>query len=353
MKNPSGYRVGDESARSGYRPLLLAVSALVLLSLSVTAPQAQQKTDQAPLRVYGNMAVLEMAPILRAAETSKNVTTHQGGVANLYLSDTPAPNAKGETYGTTTAPFNAGHADVSGNAETQALRQGALHPDVRILMTLVAGDYRVIAKKSSGINSIADLKGKKIGTFMTTSAAFFLNRVLAKAGLSEGDVTVVQVSPKDGPTKLKDGSIDAFAMYEPEPENAMKVLGTDALEIPNGGVYYEHYDIETTAAALADPVKHAQIVAYTRELLKACKEASTSPDRMITLISQSSKYDEKLIHDVWKHHRFLCAIPADHLDVLEIEDQWLAKLEKRAARPRAELAKMLDSSIVEEAKKAP
>ncbi len=39
----------------------------------------------------------------------------------------------------------------------------------------------------------------------------------------------------------------------------------------------------------------------------------------------------------------------DMLDVLETEEQWLAKIGNRPARSRTELAKFIDRSIVDEA----
>jgi NitT/TauT family transport system substrate-binding protein len=51
----------------------------------------------------------------------------------------------------------------------------------------------------------------------------------------------------------------------------------------------------------------------------------------------------------WHETEFPVKIIPDMLDVLEIEDQWVAKERNRAPRSRAELAKFIDRSVVEEA----
>lgn len=51
----------------------------------------------------------------------------------------------------------------------------------------------MVALKDSGINTLGDLKGKKIGTNMDGLSSTMLKTVLAKQGLTEKDVTIVQI----------------------------------------------------------------------------------------------------------------------------------------------------------------
>ncbi len=105
-----------------------------------------------------------------------------GGVNNL----TGDPGAPGYT--------SDGLADVATNAETQALRASVKNPNIRIVMTVTEGLYRMVARKSAGINTIADLKGKRIATIPPTSSGYFVSLLLGKAGLSYADVTPVAVT---------------------------------------------------------------------------------------------------------------------------------------------------------------
>ena len=51
----------------------------------------------------------------------------------------------------------------------------------------------------------------------------------------------------------------------------------------------------------------------------------------------------------WPETEFPVEIIPDMLDVLEVEEQWVAKVSNRAPRSRAELAKFIDRSVVKEA----
>ena len=108
---------------------------------------------------------VEYTPELVASKQFYNGTVSfvaNGGVANL-VSDTSV--------------------DLASNAETQALRQYATHKDVRIIYTVVEVAYRLVANKK-GVASLADLKGKKIGTFPSSSAAYFVEKMLASVGVT-------------------------------------------------------------------------------------------------------------------------------------------------------------------------
>ena len=88
-------------------------------------------------------------------------------------------------------------AHAAGNATTQMLRVLGDNPNVRLLFTLVNGNYRIVAKRSAGISRLADLKGKRVVLPRDTSANYFLVAMLRSAGLQESDVTLVS-APRDG-----------------------------------------------------------------------------------------------------------------------------------------------------------
>jgi len=314
------------------------VSALALLA-AAGSPAAE------PLRVVGYKLVLEMAPMLAAAEKmpAGTVTVDNGGIPSLWRGEKEVDGSAANKA----APLP----DLAGNAETQALRQSVRHPDLRIILTVTEGNYRIVARKSSGIRDVRDLKGKRIATSADTSAEFYLFKMLERVGLKPSDVTMVSLNTPKGANVLLDGSADAIAFWEPEPERIRQVLGKDATEFNEFGVYREIYNLNATAATLADPVKRKQVVAYVRTLIAACNDATYQPAQTQQLVAKNSGHDLKYIEASWHHHHFPCALPTDLLDVLVDEEKWLAAKEKRAPRDRATLASLIDPSILAEARK--
>lgn len=66
------------------------------------------------------------------------------------------------------------------------------------------------------INSLKDLKGKKIGVTFASSAHLLVLDLLAGAGLSPTDVTVLNVPAPELPAAIKSGQIDAAAAWTPQ-----------------------------------------------------------------------------------------------------------------------------------------
>jgi sulfonate transport system substrate-binding protein len=282
----------------------------------------------AQLKVFGNTTTLELAPVLLAArETSAPVTN--GGIPNL---------------------FNADAADVATNAETQALRQSVDHPDLRIILTVSEGFYRIVARRSAGVNALADLRGKRIATAPNTSAAYYLEKMLGTAGLDSGDVTVVPITPLSAmPAALVNREIDALTIWEPEIERAADAIGADAIEFQDRRVYRELFNLNTTAANLANPAKRAQIVAFVRAVIRASARIRERPQEAWPVVAASTGYDVALIEKVWHHEGYPGALVPDLLDVMVAEDVFVAKERNRAPRTRAELAPLIDSSVLRDA----
>jgi len=316
-------------------PLLAACGAL-----GACATQQKPAPRLAPIAVHGNIQTFEIAPVLLAADRHYpgSATVKMGGIPNLF-GEAAIPG-----YGTP------GVADVATHAETQALRYSVAHPDLRVILTVSEGFYRIVARRSAGIATLADLRGKRIATVSNTSSGYFLHRMLATVGLSEKDVTIVPVTPlSDMPRALADGRVDAVTIWEPEIENASAAIGADAIEFADKTVYRELFGLNTTAGNLADPEKRQRIVAFVRSVIAASRALRSDPSAAQALVTASSGYAPDLVARAWHHQGYPATLMPDLLDVMVEEEIWLAEKDKRPARDRAALARLIDSSVLEEA----
>jgi NitT/TauT family transport system substrate-binding protein len=312
----------------------LAIAALAL------AVPLQAHEDPGPIAVYGNKQTFEIAPVLLAAEDHfpGEATVRMGSLANL-VGAPPVPGFGEE-----------GEADVATNAETQLLRYSVDHPNLRVILGVSEGLYRIVARRSAGIRSVTDLRGKAVATIPQTSSGYFLHRMLTQAGLSFADIEAKPIVPLAGMTEaLRSGEVDAVVIWEPESGNAAQVLGDDLIEFSGEGVYRELFNLNTTAEKLADPVARAKLVAFVRAILDASEELRRDPARAKALVVEAGGFSTEDVEDSWKHHRYQPGFPADLLDVMVIEEQWLAAQANRPARSREQLAALIDTSVYEEA----
>lgn len=310
---------------------------VLLLLAPVLAVPAEQAAPT--LKLSGFLESLEIAPVLLAADRHypRGIALGRGGIANLV--------------GKVTTNYGAADiADVATNAETQLLRHSVTHPELRVVMTITEGNYRIVARRSSGIASLRDLRGKRVGTMANTSAAYFLERMLDSVRLKPSDVvTLGDIDLPDLSAALIDGRIDALAMWSPEVEEAEVALGKDAVAFEGTGIYREIFNLNTTAQALADPVKRAAIKDLLRALIAARNDMlrDAGPAQQL-VVKRMVDYPSALVAASWPHHRYVSGKVPDLLDVMVEQEAWLARIENRVPRDRAALAPLIDYSLLDE-----
>jgi NitT/TauT family transport system substrate-binding protein/sulfonate transport system substrate-binding protein len=92
---------------------------------------------------------------------------------------------------------------------------GHLHGDA--LSMSYSMNNSIVATTKSGIKEgdVKALKGKKIGLPRGTGAEGYLLGILAQAGMTPTDVTLVNIAPSNQTTALRQGDVDALAAWEP------------------------------------------------------------------------------------------------------------------------------------------
>ncbi|QKG91463.1 aliphatic sulfonate ABC transporter substrate-binding protein [Halorubrum sp. SS7] len=109
-----------------------------------------------------------------------------------------------------------GEADVSSTAGIAALM--ARTNGVPITTPYVYSEPEwtaLVTFQETGIESVADLEGKRVAATRGTDPYFFLLQALGDAGLSEDDVEVVNLQHPEGQSALVRGDVDAWAGLDP------------------------------------------------------------------------------------------------------------------------------------------
>lgn len=115
--------------------------------------------------------------------------------------------------------------------------------DVRGVVGYVGGAYTkatsdnqmgIIARGDSGINSVADLKGKKVAVTFGSTGDTYLQAVLAEAGMTVNDIDRVNTRPPSLASVIDTGGVDAVVAWEPSVVRILKNL-KDAKLVKRGG----------------------------------------------------------------------------------------------------------------------
>jgi ABC-type nitrate/sulfonate/bicarbonate transport system substrate-binding protein len=309
------------SARKTLGNFLIAAS---LFAIAAVAAQPACATEK--LRVGINLTTIETLPIYLAAEGNSAVELSGGAIPSV----------------------TEGKADAATNAETQAILRSTANPDIRVILTVAEYAYRIVARRSSGIAKAADLRGKEIATSLNSSAHFYIVKTLREAGLSESDVRVIGMSPPDMPAALARGEVDAVSIWEPAAQKSIDTLGADAMII-NGPPYSERFNLNTSAAVIADPAKRAALVSFLRSIIAASREVSERPDRVQPLIAAKLNLSQEFVAKTWSLFRFPAAIGNDMLATMIEQEPWMAEKQNRASRRKEAIAALIDASLWQEA----
>ncbi len=251
------------------------------------------------------------------------------------------------TSGGVDALFGSNAALVATNAETQALRASVQHANLRIIFTVCEGLYRIVARKSAGISTLADLKGKTVDYSSGTSSAYFLHQMLGLVNLSESDV-------KTGSTPSANSGGQAAAFWEPNmAQYAAGISASDRIEFQKDDqgheVYRELFNLHATAESLADPTKRRTIVGFVRALITASEQIRADASVVYPLLTGPTGVSQAVLSESFKYERYAGTLVSDALDQLTTEEVWHAKSNNRTARSRTELGKLIDASVLQDA----
>ncbi len=143
----------------------------------------------------------------------------------------------------------------------------------------VAGDNEaLVARNGTGIESVADLRGKRIGTAFASTAHFSLLAALAAAGLGAGDVQLIDLQPQASLAAWQRGDIDAVYTWLPTLDELRKTGKTlvSSREIAKGGK--PTLDLGVVSTEFAET--HPEVVDAWRSVqARALKTIAEQPDQ--------------------------------------------------------------------------
>lgn len=161
-----------------------------------------------------------------------------GGMANVFTKNIPGMSATAEVTGGsvdnmrligTGKPYIAlTQADALVDAFNGEGKFKGTKVPARTLMMLYTNIMHAVTVEGTGINSIADLKGKRVSTGSPGSATeVFAHRVLEAAGLNpQKDMRIERLGASESANAMKDKKIDAFFFVVGLPTSAVTDLAS-------------------------------------------------------------------------------------------------------------------------------
>lgn len=154
--------------------------------------------------------------------------------------------------------------------------------------------YGMLVADDSGIGSVADLKGKKIGLTIGSTAQNLTEKLLANAGLDYNtDIDVINISTGEAQVVLTNHDVDAVVIWEP---NVSRLDAMDGISLltDGGDIGFPGMNVVFARKDFVD--ENPDLVkAYLEQYWRATKAYAEDPDAYAEMLSGYFNLDPGLI----------------------------------------------------------
>jgi sulfonate transport system substrate-binding protein len=216
-----------------------------------------------------------------------------------------------------------GSIDVGAVGDTPPIFAQAARADLRYIAGNRAAPQAVLLPADSKIQTLTDLKGKKLAFGRGSSAHNFALLVLEKAGLRYDEIEPVYLSPADAGAAFERGAIDAWSIWQPYAALFANRPGVRTLTT-NKQIGEQFGYIIGNGAFVRD--NKALTATVVQALTATAEKARADHQAVAAVLARSTGMSQ----DVWTR-----ALADDQFQVLPMNDQLIASQQKVADRFRA------------------
>ncbi|AYM41994.1 ABC transporter substrate-binding protein [Mycobacteroides chelonae] len=235
----------------------------------------------------GDSAVPQLVPLSELSNLTLRVGDQKGGTESLLRAAGELDNApyKVEFSTFTFGPpqieaLTAGKIDFAVTGNTPPIFGAASKAKIKVVSgyTNDASGDQILVSDTSPIQSVADLRGKKVAVGKGSSANGHLLLQLQKANLTIKDIQPVFLQPADAFTALSQGQADAWAIWDPYTALADKQLKVRTLVTATGVANGYGYGFGVASqVALRDAQRNTALSDLVQRIARASAWAQAHP----------------------------------------------------------------------------
>lgn len=240
--------------------------ALFVAATSIGAvTQAQAETLRIGYQKYGTLV------LLKAKGTLEKRLAEQG----VEVSWTEFPGGPQLLEG-----LNVGSVDFGVTGETPPVFAQAAGADLLYVAyePPAPSSEAILVPKGSSLQSVAELKGKKVALNKGSNVHYLLVRALEDAGLKYSDITPIYLPPADARAAFERGSVDAWVIWDPFLAAAENQL--QARSLRNGQGLVDNHQFYLATKPYAE--QHPQVLSTLIEEVRAVGEDSKADPAAVT-----------------------------------------------------------------------
>ena len=218
--------------------------------------------------------------------------------------------------------------------------------------TRLSSGMVVVARTDRGIDTPAQLKGKRVATTLGSSGHFFLSRYLSLHGLTLKDVTLVNLRGPDAVTAITQGGIDAFAWGWDAGQQAIAQADGKVRQLPAVGlekVFVSHYVL--TASEDLVQREPRLVESAVRALLDAEKFYRQQTTEAVALVAERTKATVETTKEGLSNVQIGVRLDDRLIDDLVLNGEWAIE-SGLAQRPKEDLRQLYRGLVYADALRA-
>ena len=191
--------------------------------------------------------------------------------------------------------FAAGQQDIGVIGDVPAVSAVARGQENVYIAAEKGGTFlAILVRDDSGIASVEDLKGKKIGLTIGSTSQNCVQKILAKSGLDiNKDVELINITVGDAQIVLTQGNVDAVAIWEP---SVSRLNALDGISILADGGEAGFLGMNIVFARKKFVDENPDLVkVYLEQYWRATKAFEEHPEDYIPMLAEYFSLDEELV----------------------------------------------------------
>ncbi|MEO7850850.1 MAG: ABC transporter substrate-binding protein [Rubrivivax sp.] len=213
-------------------------------------------------------------------------------------------------------------ADVATAGDLPIMFNSFERTDYAVLATIVTitDDVKLLVHSRAGVTKPEQLAGKRIGAVAGSASQYFLDLYLLAVGVDPKSLIIVHLQPEQMLPALRDGAIDAAAVWEPHAHAALQALKGELKMLPNAGHYLASFNLVAGRRALS--TRDDDLVRLLRAVERAQRTIQDEPAAAKAVMVKRLQQDAQFVDWVWPTLNFRLSLDQSLITTLEGEARW-------------------------------